>query len=72
VATGPKTERDEQSIKKGPPMHMLRSFLQCERGATAIEYAIIAGGIAIAIVAAVNSVGTPLNTTFTSVASGVK
>jgi pilus assembly protein Flp/PilA len=72
VATGPKTERDEQSIKKGPPMHMLRRFLQCERGATAIEYAIIAGGIAIAIVAAVNSVGTPLNTTFTSVASGVK
>jgi len=53
-------------------MHMLRRFLQCERGATAIEYAIIAGGIAIAIVAAVNSVGTPLNTTFTSVASGVK
>ncbi len=53
-------------------MHMLRRFLQCERGATAIEYAIIAGGIAVAIVAAVKSVGTPLSNTFTSVASGVK
>jgi len=51
---------------------MLRSFLKCERGATAIEYAIIAGGIALAIVAAVKSIGPPLNDTFTSVAGGVK
>jgi pilus assembly protein Flp/PilA len=57
---------------KGPPMHLLRSFLKCERGATAIEYAIIAGGIALAIVAGVKSIGTPLNDTFTSVAGGVK
>ena len=53
-------------------MHLLRNFLKCERGATAIEYAIIAGGIALAIVAAVKSIGTPLNDTFTSVAGGVK
>jgi pilus assembly protein Flp/PilA len=53
-------------------MQILRSFLKCERGATAIEYAIIAGGIALAIVAGVKSIGTPLNTTFTSVAGGVK
>ena len=57
---------------KGPPMHLVRSFLKCERGATAIEYAIIAGGIALAIVAGVKSIGTPLNDTFTSVAGGVK
>jgi pilus assembly protein Flp/PilA len=57
---------------KGPLMQMLRSFLKCERGATAIEYAIIAGGIALAIVAGVKSIGTPLNDTFTSVAGGVK
>jgi len=53
-------------------MQMLRRFLQCERGATAIEYAIIAGGIAVAIVAAVKSVGTPLNDIYASVASAVK
>jgi pilus assembly protein Flp/PilA len=65
--------RDEQGMDiKGPPMHLLRSFLKCERGATAIEYAIIAGGIALAIVAGVKSIGTPLNDTFTSVAGGVK
>jgi pilus assembly protein Flp/PilA len=53
-------------------MQILRNFLKCERGATAIEYAIIAGGIALAIVAGVKSIGTPLNDTFTSVASGLK
>jgi pilus assembly protein Flp/PilA len=41
-------------------------------GATAIEYAIIAGMLSIVIVAAVTSIGTTLNTTFTSVASAVK
>jgi hypothetical protein len=46
-----KDKRDEQGMNKGQPMQMLRSFLKCERGATAIEYAIIAGGIALAIVA---------------------
>jgi pilus assembly protein Flp/PilA len=60
------------SMNKGPPMQILRSFLRCERGATAIEYAIIAGGIALAIVAGVKSIGTPLSDTFTSVAGGVK
>jgi pilus assembly protein Flp/PilA len=34
-----------------------RRFLRDERGATAIEYAMIAAGIAVAIVAAVNSLG---------------
>jgi len=53
-------------------MQILRRFLQCERGATAIEYAIIAGSIALAIIAAVKSIGTPLSDTFTSVASSVK
>jgi pilus assembly protein Flp/PilA len=35
----------------------IRSFLRDERGATAIEYALIAAGIAVAIVTAVNSLG---------------
>jgi pilus assembly protein Flp/PilA len=34
-----------------------RRFLRDERGATAIEYAMIAAGIAVAIVAAVNALG---------------
>ncbi len=53
-------------------MQMVRNFLLCERGATAIEYAIIAGGIALAIVAGVKSIGTPLSDTFMSVVAGFK
>ena len=44
-----------------------RRFLRDERGATAIEYAIIAAGVAVAIVAAVNSLGVSVVGLFESV-----
>jgi pilus assembly protein Flp/PilA len=47
-------------------------FLKDNSGATAIEYGLIAAGISIAIIAAVNAVGTSLNTTFTSVSTQLK
>ena len=37
-----------------------------------IEYALIAAGISIVIVAAVNSIGTSLNSTFSSISSQLK
>ena len=40
--------------------------------ATAIEYCLIAVGISIVIVAAVNGIGSTLNTNFTSVNSSLK
>lgn len=43
------------------------AFFKDESGATAIEYGLIAAGIAIAIITAVNGVGTALSTKFTSV-----
>ena len=46
-------------------------FLKDNSGATAIEYALIAGGISIVIVAAVNSLGTTLNQTFASVSTAL-
>ena len=48
-------------------MSMLKRFLKDENGATAIEYGLIAAGIAVAIIVVVRGVGTNLNTTFTSV-----
>jgi pilus assembly protein Flp/PilA len=42
----------------------LRRFVRQDRGATAIEYALIAGGISIGILVAVNSVGTTMNTLY--------
>ena len=56
----------------GWAMAVLLKFLNDEAGATAIEYAIIAGTLSIAIVMAVQSIGTSLNTTFTSVSTGLK
>jgi pilus assembly protein Flp/PilA len=52
--------------------NLVSRFLRDESGATAIEYGLIAAGIAVVIIAAVDTVGTNLNTTFTSVAAAVK
>ena len=49
-----------------------KSFLTNEKGATAIEYALIAGGIAVVIVTAVNSLGTKVTSLFVSVNSAMQ
>jgi pilus assembly protein Flp/PilA len=51
---------------------LFSSFLADQSGATAIEYCLIAAGISIVIVVAVNGIGTSLNTNFTSVNSSLK
>lgn len=43
------------------------NFVKDQSGATAIEYGLIAAGISIAIIVAVNGLGTTLNSVFTSV-----
>ena len=48
---------------------LIKRFKADESGATAIEYGLIAALIAVAIIAAVRSVGTTLNTTFTGINS---
>ena len=53
-------------------MKTIQRFLTDETGATAIEYALIAAGIALAIIAVVNGLGTKLNTKFTSINSSLK
>ena len=52
--------------------NLLARFVKDESGATAIEYGLIATGIAIAIIAAVNGVGTKLSGTFNSISSSLK
>jgi len=53
-------------------MYTVSRFLRDESGATAIEYGLIAAGISIAIVVVVGTLGTSLNTTFTSVQTALK
>ena len=47
-------------------------FLGNESGATAIEYGLIAAGIAVAIIAAVQAVGSSLNTKLGTVKTGLQ
>lgn len=53
-------------------MTKLLRFLKDESGATAIEYGLIAAGIAVAIIATVNTIGTQLNTSFDSISTQLK
>lgn len=46
-------------------------FLRDESGATAIEYGLIAAGIAVAIISAVSSVGSSLKTKLTAASSAI-
>ena len=48
-------------------MQLLRRFASDESGATAIEYALIAAGIALVIIPVVKGLGSTLNTKFTTV-----
>ncbi|MDH2345365.1 Flp family type IVb pilin [Bradyrhizobium sp. SSUT18] len=52
--------------------NLIARFAKDESGATAIEYGLIAAGIALAIITVVNSLGVTLNGKFTSISSSLK
>ena len=51
---------------------LISEFFKDESGATAIEYGLIAAGIAIAIITAVNGLGTKLSTNFETISNSLK
>ena len=51
---------------------IIKKFWLDKSGATAIEYGLIAAGIALAIIAVVNGLGSNLNTMFSSINSSLK
>ena len=51
---------------------LILTFFKDESGATAIEYGLIAAGIAIAIITAVQGVGGKLSTNFGNIKSAVE
>jgi pilus assembly protein Flp/PilA len=66
-------ENPELPIPGGAVLRRLFcGFLADQSGATAIEYALIACAISIAILAAVNGIGTTLGTRFTSISTSLK
>jgi pilus assembly protein Flp/PilA len=60
--------RREDMIMK----NTLTNFLADESGATAIEYGLIAAGIALAIITVVNGMGSKLSAKFGSISSSLK
>jgi pilus assembly protein Flp/PilA len=53
-------------------MTKIRNFLKNSKGATAIEYGLIAALIAVAAIAAMQGLGNQLNKTFGNVTSNMK
>jgi pilus assembly protein Flp/PilA len=53
-------------------LKILKSFLLDESAATAIEYGIVASGIAVAIIAVLKGTGSKLSSTFTSMQTALK
>jgi len=52
-------------------MSLINRFLKNESGATAIEYGLIAGLIAVVIIGAVTTLGTKISGTFTNVSNAL-
>jgi pilus assembly protein Flp/PilA len=53
-------------------MNLLRLFFHDETAATSIEYAVIASGVAVVIVGAVNNLGSTVKSMWTSVSTALK
>jgi pilus assembly protein Flp/PilA len=53
-------------------MRLIVRFLKDESGATAIEYGLIATGIAVAVIPVITGLGTRLRTTFSTVSTAIK
>ena len=51
--------------------NLMQRFLNDERGATAIEYGLIAGLIGVVIITAVTAVGTKVSKQFSTIASAI-
>jgi pilus assembly protein Flp/PilA len=62
----------ELCITKSAMRRMLIVFLKDESAATAIEYGLIASGIALAIIPVITGLGTHLKTTFSTLSSALK
>jgi pilus assembly protein Flp/PilA len=63
---------DTTQLQEAGLKHIFSKFLSDESGATAIEYGLIAAGISLAIIAAVNGLGSTLNTNFNSINTSLK
>jgi pilus assembly protein Flp/PilA len=67
-----RSKRGGRRIFQERSMKHVLNFIRNDSGATAIEYALIASLIAVAIITAVSTVGTKVSTVFTEVGNSLK
>jgi pilus assembly protein Flp/PilA len=72
ASRSPVIRRDRSPHLQERSMKYVLKFIRNESGATAIEYALIASLIAVAIITAVSTVGTKVSTVFTEVGNSLK
>ncbi len=65
-------EEVRRRIEEAEVLRLISTFAKDESGATAIEYALIACGISLAIIAAVQGLGTTLNGRYAAVNASLK
>jgi pilus assembly protein Flp/PilA len=53
-------------------MRVIIRFFKDENAATAIEYGLIAAGIAVAVISVITGLGTHLKTTFSTISTALK
>jgi pilus assembly protein Flp/PilA len=68
----PTYAKRQNAMTQSSTFALLHSFWRDQRGATAIEYALIASGISIVIVGTVASLGSSVKNFYTSLASAMK
>ena len=61
-----------QNNGMGASVNIISRFLKDESAATAIEYGLIAAGISLVIITAVNGLRSKLNTKFTAINTSLK
>lgn len=69
---GTVAEEFRHRIEEAEVLRLISRFAKDESGATAIEYALIACGISLAIIAAVQGLGTTLNGRYAAVNASLK
>lgn len=67
----PNLETAQQTFTKDTSMQLLKDFIKDESGATAIEYGLIAGLIAVVIIGTLTALGGKISALFGEISEGI-
>lgn len=71
-SSSPIRKQHTNAFTKDTSMQLLKDFIKDESGATAVEYGLIAGLIAVVIIGALTTLGGDIKTLFEKISDGIK